>query len=132
MPVSVADSNCANIAAALKALVDADPDYIATISGNAVTIRRADSATFTLNIAARDDRDEREIIGSSAFPLLSSPRFAPDGQRIVFIARLLPVVRTFIAFPAGVARMDMGRFILYTFAGSLPWCLGLAYVGQLL
>lgn len=56
--------------------------------------------------------------------------FAKHGERIVFIARLLPVIRTFIAFPAGVARMDMGRFIVYTFAGSLPWCLGLAYVGQ--
>jgi membrane protein DedA with SNARE-associated domain len=42
------------------------------------------------------------------------------------------VIRTFIAFPAGVARMDMGRFILYTFAGSLPWCLGLAYIGMVM
>ncbi len=56
--------------------------------------------------------------------------FSKYGERIVFIARLLPVVRTFIAFPAGVARMNMGRFLLYTFAGSLPWCLGLAYVGE--
>ena len=56
--------------------------------------------------------------------------FAKYGEAIVFISRLLPAVRTFIAFPAGVARMNMTRFILYTFAGSLPWCLGLAYVGQ--
>jgi membrane protein DedA with SNARE-associated domain len=63
---------------------------------------------------------------------LADRLFAKYGQRIVFIARLLPVIRTFIAFPAGVARMDVGRFILYTFAGSLPWCLGLAYLGQLL
>ncbi len=55
--------------------------------------------------------------------------FARHGEATVFFARLLPVVRTFIAFPAGVARMDMRRFIGYTFAGSLPWCLGLAYVG---
>jgi len=48
----------------------------------------------------------------------------------VFVARLLPVVRTFIAFPAGVARMPMGKFIVYTFAGSFPWCLGLAWVGM--
>ena len=56
--------------------------------------------------------------------------FAKYGEAIVFISRLLPAIRTFIAFPAGVARMNMTRFIIYTFAGSLPWCLGLAYIGQ--
>jgi membrane protein DedA with SNARE-associated domain len=56
--------------------------------------------------------------------------FAKYGEIIVFASRLLPVIRTFIAFPAGVARMNLKRFIIYTFAGSLPWCLGLAYVGQ--
>jgi membrane protein DedA with SNARE-associated domain len=52
------------------------------------------------------------------------------GEVIVFVSRLLPAIRTFIAFPAGVARMNVKKFIIYTFAGSLPWCLGLAYVGQ--
>jgi membrane protein DedA with SNARE-associated domain len=61
---------------------------------------------------------------------LADQLFAKHGQKIVFIARLLPVIRTFIAFPAGVARMPMGRFIAYTFIGSLPWCFGLALVGQ--
>ncbi len=56
--------------------------------------------------------------------------FAKYGEVIVFVSRLLPAIRTFIAFPAGVARMNIPRFIIYTFAGSLPWCLGLAYVGQ--
>src|SRR5258705_11416995 len=56
--------------------------------------------------------------------------FAKRGEVIVFVSRLLPAIRTFIAFPAGVARMDLKRFVLYTFAGSLPWCLGLAYIGQ--
>src|SRR5438445_540859 len=56
--------------------------------------------------------------------------FARRGDVTVFVARLLPVVRTFIAFPAGVARMPMGKFVAYTFAGSLPWCLGLAWVGM--
>ena len=56
--------------------------------------------------------------------------FAHYGEAIVFISRLLPAIRTFIAFPAGVARMNLKKFIIYTFAGSLPWCLGLAYVGQ--
>ena len=56
--------------------------------------------------------------------------FANYGEIIVFVSRLLPAIRTFIAFPAGVARMNLKRFIIYTFAGSFPWCLGLAYVGQ--
>ena len=56
--------------------------------------------------------------------------FGKYGEVIVFVSRLLPAIRTFIAFPAGVARMDLTRFVIYTFAGSLPWCLGLAYVGQ--
>ena len=55
--------------------------------------------------------------------------FARFGPWAIFIARLLPVVRTFIALPAGIARMDRTRFHLYTFAGSLPWCLALAWVG---
>ena len=52
------------------------------------------------------------------------------GNITVFVARLLPVVRTFIALPAGVARMPQVRFHLYTFLGSWPWCLGLAYLGM--
>jgi membrane protein DedA with SNARE-associated domain len=49
---------------------------------------------------------------------------------VVLAGRLLPVVRTFIAFPAGVARMPMGKFIAYTFVGSYPWCWALAWVGR--
>lgn len=56
--------------------------------------------------------------------------FARWGQWVVLVGRLLPVIRTFIAFPAGVARMDMTRFVVYTFAGSYPWCLGLTWVGM--
>jgi membrane protein DedA with SNARE-associated domain len=56
--------------------------------------------------------------------------FSRFGEVIVFASRLLPVIRTFIAFPAGVARMDLKRFVIYTFAGSLPWCYALAYIGQ--
>lgn len=52
------------------------------------------------------------------------------GSAAVFIARLLPVIRTFIALPAGVARMRRLPFHLYTFAGSWPWCYGLAYIGM--
>jgi len=55
--------------------------------------------------------------------------FARYGDWAVFIARLLPVIRTFIALPAGIARMNVARFHLYTFLGSLPWCWVLAYAG---
>jgi membrane protein DedA with SNARE-associated domain len=58
--------------------------------------------------------------------------FRKRGDIIILLARMLPVVRTFIAFPAGVARMNRVKFHAYTFAGSLPWCLALAYVGQYL
>lgn len=56
--------------------------------------------------------------------------FARYGDVTVFFSRLLPVVRTFIALPAGIARMPQLRFHVYTFVGSWPWCLGLAYVGM--
>jgi membrane protein DedA with SNARE-associated domain len=52
------------------------------------------------------------------------------GGITVLACRLLPVVRTFIAFPAGVARMPLWRFHAYTFIGSWPWCLALAWVGM--
>ncbi len=52
------------------------------------------------------------------------------GSITVLIARLLPVVRTFIAFPAGIARMPQLRFHIYTFVGSWPWCFALAYAGM--
>ena len=55
--------------------------------------------------------------------------FARFGGIAVLVCRMLPVVRTFIAFPAGVARMPLGRFLVYTFVGSWPWCFGLAWVG---
>ena len=56
--------------------------------------------------------------------------FVRWGSAAVFVARLLPVVRTFIALPAGIARMPRLRFHLYTFAGSWPWCFVLAYIGM--
>lgn len=52
------------------------------------------------------------------------------GSITVLLARLLPVVRTFIAFPAGIAKMNQLRFHIYTFIGSWPWCFVLAYVGM--
>jgi membrane protein DedA with SNARE-associated domain len=57
--------------------------------------------------------------------------FARYGNAAVFLGRLLPVIRTFIALPAGIARMPRVRFHVYTFLGSWPWCFGLAYLGML-
>ena len=51
------------------------------------------------------------------------------GGITVFVSRLLPVVRTFIALPAGIARMPQLKFQIYTFLGSWPWCFALAYIG---
>jgi len=56
--------------------------------------------------------------------------FQRFGSVTVFLGRLLPVIRTFIALPAGIARMPRGRFHFYTFVGSWPWCWALAYIGQ--
>jgi membrane protein DedA with SNARE-associated domain len=56
--------------------------------------------------------------------------FSRWGYLAVFVARLLPVVRTFIALPAGVARMPRARFHVYTFLGSWPWCFMLAWLGM--
>ncbi|MEC9290149.1 MAG: DedA family protein [Chloroflexota bacterium] len=55
--------------------------------------------------------------------------FRKYGELAVFASRMLPVVRTFISVPAGIARMNFWRFSFYTFVGSYPWSLGLAYGG---
>ncbi|HUY76146.1 MAG TPA: DedA family protein [Ktedonobacterales bacterium] len=55
--------------------------------------------------------------------------FAKYGSPVAFFSRLLPVVRTYISLPAGIARMNFGKFLLYTFLGSLPWTFALAYLG---
>jgi membrane protein DedA with SNARE-associated domain len=55
--------------------------------------------------------------------------FHKFGAAAVFIGRLLPVIRTFIALPAGIARMNRTRFHIYTFVGSWPWCFVLAWFG---
>lgn len=56
--------------------------------------------------------------------------FNRHGMITVLVARILPVVRTFIALPAGISRMPQLRFHIYTFVGSWPWCFALAYAGM--
>jgi membrane protein DedA with SNARE-associated domain len=86
-------------------------------------------------IGARGGRPMVERYGS--FILLSRRDldrvdhfFVRFGSIAVLIGRMLPIVRTFIAFPAGVAKMNQLRFHIYTFLGSWPWCYALAYVGM--
>jgi membrane protein DedA with SNARE-associated domain len=55
--------------------------------------------------------------------------FTKYGERVAFFSRLLPVVRTFISLPAGISRMNVMKFSIFTFLGAYPFCLGLAYGG---
>jgi membrane protein DedA with SNARE-associated domain len=55
--------------------------------------------------------------------------FKKYGKSTVFFSRMLPIVRTFISFPAGISEMKLSTFSLYTFAGALPWSLGLTWIG---
>ncbi len=56
--------------------------------------------------------------------------FQKYGAATAFFSRLLPVVRTFISFPAGVARMPLGKFILYSTLGAFPWSILLVFAGE--
>jgi membrane protein DedA with SNARE-associated domain len=94
-------------------------------------------STVAYYVAARGGRTVLERWGKyvliSRAELERTDRFfARYGAATVFFGRLLPVVRTFIAFPAGLARMPMMKFQIYTFLGSWPWCFALAYVGYVL
>jgi len=58
--------------------------------------------------------------------------FARYGDITTFVSRLLPAVRTFISLPAGIARMNLGKFVLFAFIGSFLWSLALTYGGFML
>jgi len=58
--------------------------------------------------------------------------FNKYGSKAVFFSRMMPIIRTFISLPAGIARMNFIKFCIYTFVGALPWCLLLGYLGVLL
>ena len=61
---------------------------------------------------------------------LAEKFFNRYGSIAVLAGRMLPIVRTFIAFPAGIAKMNQVRFHIYTFIGSWPWSFALAYIGM--
>ncbi|MDH7508509.1 MAG: DedA family protein [Methanomassiliicoccales archaeon] len=66
--------------------------------------------------------DERALVAAERL-------FSKYGDAIVFLSRLLPIIRTFISLPAGMAKMNFSRFVILSFFGSLPWCFILVYVG---
>ena len=75
--------------------------------------------------------DRNRLIHVNRRHLESADRwFERHGSSTVFFTRMLPVIRTFISLPAGVARMPLGRFAVFTVAGSIPWVLMLAVVGR--
>ena len=74
----------------------------------------------------------RRLGMSQSHLLLAERWFARRGLLAVFLGRLLPVVRTYISFPAGLARVDLIRFSALTFAGALPWCAALGASGYAL
>jgi membrane protein DedA with SNARE-associated domain len=75
------------------------------------------------------DRFGRYILLDQAELTRVETFFARYGAVTVLVSRMLPVIRTYIALPAGIARMNFWTFQAYTFIGSLPWCLALAYAG---
>jgi membrane protein DedA with SNARE-associated domain len=75
-------------------------------------------------------RHGRRIHITEARLALADRWFERYGERIVMLARCLPLVRTFISLPAGVARMPVRRFALYTAVGCVPWVLALTLLGD--
>jgi membrane protein DedA with SNARE-associated domain len=79
-----------------------------------------------------------ELVEQHGHKLHISPRhlatadrwFAKHGEITVFVTRMLPIVRTFISLPAGVARMPFWRFSIFTFLGCLPWVFALTFIGK--
>ncbi len=75
------------------------------------------------------ERYGRYVLFSRHDLAIADRSFTRWGEIIVFVGRLLPIVRTFISFPAGIARMNLWRFSVYTFIGSLIWTYLLAWIG---
>ena len=75
--------------------------------------------------------DQNRLIHINQRHLEAADRwFERHGPATVFFTRMLPIIRTFISFPAGVARMPLAKFVVYTLAGCIPWVLGLAIIGR--
>jgi membrane protein DedA with SNARE-associated domain len=72
------------------------------------------------------------VLLEKKYLLLTENWFRKYGEKTVFFSRLLPVVRTINSLPAGIGKMNLKRFITYTFIGSIPWNFALTYVGVIL
>ena len=99
---------------------------LANLSGSllAYTAGRFGGRTFI-------DRYGRYIFLSRKHLAMADRWFANKGEATVFFSRMLPAVRTFISLPAGIARMDIVKFTVYSFLGSLPWNLALVFLGYM-
>lgn len=75
------------------------------------------------------ERWGRYLLISSHELAVADDWFARRGEATVFLARLLPGVRTFISLPAGIAGMNFGRFLFYSFLGMLPWSFAFTFAG---
>jgi len=71
----------------------------------------------------------RYILLSKSDLDLAERWFSKRGRITVLFGRILPVIRTYISFPAGLSKMKIGQFIFYTFIGALPWCILFAWLG---
>jgi membrane protein DedA with SNARE-associated domain len=78
------------------------------------------------------DKNGKYLLLSKKKLDLAEDWFSKYGDWAVLLSRILPVMRTYISLPAGIARMNFGKFSFYTFVGSLPWCFALGYIGVLL
>lgn len=74
----------------------------------------------------------RYVLLSESHVDLAQRWFDRYGLKATFFSRLLPVVRTFISLPAGFARVNFNKFVIYTLLGSIPWTIGLIYAGSVL
>lgn len=61
---------------------------------------------------------------------LADKFFQKHGAKAAFFTRMMPIFRTFISLPAGIAKMNLLKFTVYTFVGSIPWCWSLAFLGK--
>lgn len=76
------------------------------------------------------ERHGRKLHISPKYLATADRWFADHGEATVFWTRMMPIVRTFISLPAGVARMNFLRFSLFTFLGALPWVFALTFIGK--
>jgi membrane protein DedA with SNARE-associated domain len=106
----------------------------ATLAGTLGCVVGSAAAYWVGAIGGRPllDRYGRYVLISSRDLATADRWFQRHGELAIFFSRLLPVIRTFISLPAGIARMHFGRFLLYTAIGSLPWSLALVFAGKTL